>query len=67
MSRSGRIPIAIPENTEIKIEEGVIFAKGKLGELSFSFKMMQKLKLRIIVFLLPKVAKVNITQECGVL
>ena len=38
MSRSGRIPITIPENTEIKIEDGVIFAKGKLGELSFSFK-----------------------------
>ena len=31
MSRSGRIPIAIPENTEVKVDEGVFFAKGKLG------------------------------------
>ena len=38
MSRSGRIPISIPENTEIKIENNVIFAKGKLGELSYNFK-----------------------------
>ena len=26
MSRSGRIPISVPENTEIKIENNVIFA-----------------------------------------
>ena len=38
MSRSGRIPINIPENTEVKIENGIISAKGKLGELSFDFK-----------------------------
>ena len=37
MSRSGRIPITIPENTEVKVDGGVIFAKGKLGELSFRF------------------------------
>ena len=37
MSRSGRIPINIPENTEIKLDNGVITAKGKLGELSFNF------------------------------
>ena len=24
MSRSGRIPIAIPENTEVKVDEGLI-------------------------------------------
>ena len=46
MSRSGRIPIAIPENTEIKIEEGVLFAKGKLGELSFSFKNDAKVEVK---------------------
>ena len=39
MSRSGRIPISIPENTEIKIENNVIFAKGKLGELSYDFNL----------------------------
>ena len=37
MSRSGRIPINVPENTEIKVDEGIITAKGKLGELSFNF------------------------------
>ena len=37
MSRSGRIPINIPDNTEVSIEKGVIFAKGKLGELSYDF------------------------------
>jgi len=42
MSRSGRIPISIPENTEIKIENNVIFAKGKLGELSYDFKSNAK-------------------------
>ena len=34
MSRSGRIPIKIPENTDVKIEDGVFHAKGKLGELA---------------------------------
>ena len=42
MSRSGRIPIAIPENTEVKVDGGVIFAKGKLGELSFKFENSAK-------------------------
>ena len=37
MSRSGRIPINIPENTEIKVDNGIITAKGKLGVLSFNF------------------------------
>ena len=37
MSRSGRIPIKIPEDTEIKVDNGIITAKGKLGELSFNF------------------------------
>ena len=37
MSRSGRIPINVPENTEIMVEDGIITAKGKLGELSFNF------------------------------
>ena len=37
MSRSGRIPIKIPDNTEVKLDKGVITAKGKLGELSYNF------------------------------
>ena len=46
MSRSGRIPIVIPENTEIKVDGGVIFAKGKLGELSFKFKNNAKVEVK---------------------
>ena len=46
MSRSGRIPIAIPENTEVKVDGGVIFAKGKLGELSFKFENSAKVEVK---------------------
>ena len=28
MSRNGRIPINIPENTQVRVENGSIFAKG---------------------------------------
>ena len=38
MSRSGRIPISIPESTDVRLESGVIYAKGKLGELSFNYE-----------------------------
>ena len=37
MSRSGRIPINIPDNTEVTVENGIISAKGKLGQLSYDF------------------------------
>ncbi len=46
MSRSGRIPINIPENTEVKIENNIITAKGKLGELSFDFKSDAKVEIK---------------------
>ena len=45
MSRNGRIPINIPENTQVRVENGVIFAKGKLGELSFSFNKDAKVEV----------------------
>ena len=45
MSRSGRIPIKIPENTEVSIQNGKIFAKGKLGESSFVFNDSAKVKV----------------------
>ena len=45
MSRNGRIPINIPENTQVRIDNGIIFAKGKLGELSFAFKNDAKVEL----------------------
>ena len=47
MSRSGRIPITIPENTEVKIENNVIFAKGKLGELSYDFRSYAKVEISL--------------------
>ena len=46
MSRSGRIPINIPDNTEVRIENEVFFAKGKLGELSFDFKSNAKVEIK---------------------
>ena len=34
MSRIGKSPIAIPTGAEVKVEEGLVSVKGKLGELS---------------------------------
>ena len=52
MSRGGRIPINIPENTEVRVENGVLFAKGKLGQLSYTFNKDAKVEVgdnRVIV------------------
>lgn len=38
MSRVGKQQINIPEKTEVKLTDGVFFAKGPLGELSREFK-----------------------------
>lgn len=54
MSRSGRIPISIPESTEVKIENNIIFAKGKLGELSFNFKSDAKVEIKDNAILVDK-------------
>ena len=45
MSRSGRIPINIPDNTEVRLEKGSITAKGKLGELSYNFGSSAKVEV----------------------
>ena len=37
MSRVGLNPVSVPEGVSITIAEGEITAKGKLGELSYSF------------------------------
>ena len=37
MSRIGKLPIAIPQGVEIKIEDRTIKVKGPKGELSFDF------------------------------
>lgn len=34
MSRSGKLPIEIPSDVQVRIEDGVIFVKGPKGELS---------------------------------
>ena len=46
MSRSGRIPINVPDNTEARIENNVIFVKGRLGELSYYFKSNAKVEIK---------------------
>jgi len=38
MSRIGKVPVAIPEKVEAKIEGNTITVKGPLGELSFAFR-----------------------------
>jgi len=38
MSRIGKKPILIPENTEVKIEGNIIIVKGPKGELSKEFR-----------------------------
>lgn len=45
MSRSGRIPIEIPESTNVTLSEGYIVAKGKLGELKFKLDHFTDVKL----------------------
>ena len=37
MSRIGKMPVAIPEGVEVKIEDRTIKVKGPKGELSFDF------------------------------
>ena len=46
MSRSGRIPISIPESTDVRLDSGVIYAKGKLGELSFKYESNAKVEIK---------------------
>ena len=36
MSRVGQKPVEVPSGVEISIQDGLVKAKGKLGELSFS-------------------------------
>ena len=62
MSRSGRIPIAIPENIEVKVDEGVIFAKGKLGELSFKFENSAKVEVKENTVIVSKGGERGCTQ-----
>ena len=34
MSRIGRMPIALPEGVEVKVENGIVSVKGPKGQLS---------------------------------
>ena len=63
MSRSGRIPISIPENTEVKIDKGVIYAKGKLGELSFEFNKNAKVEITDKIITVSKANNSRRSQE----
>ena len=44
MSRIGKVPVAIPEKVEVKIEKNTITIKGSLGELSFDFSSEVQVK-----------------------
>ena len=37
MSRIGKYPVIIPNGVTVTVENNVVTAKGKLGELSFAF------------------------------
>ena len=56
MSRIGKQPIQVPEGVDVKIDNGVVVAKGKLGELSVEFPDMLEVEFTDKV-LVVKVAK----------
>ena len=37
MSRIGKSPVSIPEGVDVKVEDGVVTVKGKLGELTQNY------------------------------
>ncbi|MBL4720767.1 MAG: 50S ribosomal protein L6, partial [Alphaproteobacteria bacterium] len=45
MSRVGKTPVAVPSGVEVSIVEGMLKAKGKLGELSV--KIVSDVEVRI--------------------
>jgi large subunit ribosomal protein L6 len=44
MSRIGKLPVAIADKVEVKIEKNTIIVKGPLGELSFDFSEKVEVK-----------------------
>ena len=46
MSRSGRIPINVPDNAEVRIDNGIFYAKGSLGELEFNYNYKAKVEIK---------------------
>ncbi len=45
MSRSGRIPINVPESAQVKVDQGIVYVKGKLGELEYHYNDAAIVKL----------------------
>ncbi len=45
MSRIGKMPIAIPQGVEVKVEDKIITVKGPKGELSFKFGYKVEVKI----------------------
>ncbi len=37
MSRTGKVPVSVPDDVEIALEAGVVHAKGRHGSLSYDF------------------------------
>lgn len=44
MSRIGKLPVIIPEGTEVDITAGVLSAKGPKGELSYNFSQLLEVR-----------------------
>jgi len=62
MSRIGKKPILIPENTEIKIENNLISVKGPKGNISKKIDPQIKIEIRdgkILVYPDEKAARKN--------
>ena len=45
MSRIGKVPVAIPEKVEVKVDGNTVHVKGEKGNLSFSFSKVVEVKI----------------------
>ena len=57
MSRIGKQPISVPDGVDVTINDGVVVAKGKLGELSVQVPNILKVELA------DKVLTVSVQQD----
>ena len=65
MSRGGRIPINIPENTEGSHRKWSLFVKGKLGEMSYAFNKDAKVEVKDNSVIVSKEELQDNTAKCG--
>jgi large subunit ribosomal protein L6 len=62
MSRIGKQPIKIPENTEINISDNFVVIKGKLGELQRQFREEMKIEKKDNEIIIEPLVKSNFTK-----